>query len=73
MSHTEPVRHVYLRSDLRNIMLAVAIANNNNLRSSEYNEGFRDALASLSAGLNIEPPLLQHTITIEQPAHFEGV
>lgn len=63
--------YMYLRSDLRLLLGAIALAAQNANRSDEYNEGFSDALRSVAAGVGLEEmpqqPQRTQTITIEQP------
>jgi hypothetical protein len=74
MSHYEPIRHAYLRNDLRNILVAVQLASSSSLQgaageySRAYAQGFDDALRSVSAALGIlQEPL--PTIQVRDPHH----
>ncbi len=69
MNSLEPISHAYLRSDLRQIVHALALVGTRG--KTEYAQGFGDALAAVAIALGIEPPLPPHIITIEQPAQFE--
>ena len=61
-------RNLYLKSDLRNILKAAALAAANGNRGTEYGDGFDDALTMVAAALGLEPPVAERrTITVERP------
>lgn len=59
MSQYEPKNHLYLRSELRDIIAAVQLASASSLRgaadaySDAYAQGFDDALRSISVALGL--------------------
>lgn len=61
MSQYVPVRHAYLRNDIRNILAAVHLASTsgrqgtNDLYSVAYAQGFEDALLSVAVALGLAP------------------
>jgi hypothetical protein len=63
MNQHEPISHAYLRSDLRNMIMALQLASVRSLEGAAgnydlaYAQGFSDALRSLSValGLGIDP------------------
>jgi hypothetical protein len=67
----EPQNHLFLRSELRALLTAVAMAAAGGNHSEEYEAGFAAAVTSIAVGLGIEglPPQPQRTqtVTIEQP------
>lgn len=64
----EPVPHMYLCSEIRNILAAVALAARAGNHSAEYAAGFEDALTAVAVGLGLEERPRQRTITIEGKA-----
>lgn len=66
INNQEPISHAYLRSDLRNLLKALALAGGRG--RTEYSEGYADALAAVAVGLGLEPPAARFIITIEQQA-----
>lgn len=59
MSQYEPKNHMYLRSELRDIIAAVQLASTSSLRGAAdaygdaYAQGFEDALRSVSVALGL--------------------
>ncbi len=66
MNDLEPISHAYLRSDLRQLLQALALVGGRG--NSEYCAGFADALAAVAVGLGLQAPQ-RPTITIEQPEY----
>lgn len=54
--HYVPVRHAYLRDDIKNVLAAVAVAAAGGQRSTEYEAGFADALRAVAIGLGMVAP-----------------
>lgn len=64
----EPQRHVYLRSELRDLLAAVALAAASGNHSAEYAAGFEESLTAVAVGLGLEErPQRRQIITVEQP------
>ncbi len=60
--------YMYLRSDLRLLLGAIAMAAQNANRSDEYNAGFSDALLAVAVGVGLEEMARQRTVIVEQQA-----
>lgn len=67
MNDLEPISHAYLRSDLRQLLQALALVGGRG--NGEYCAGFADALAAVAVGLGLPTPSPRPTITIEQPEY----
>ena len=71
MNIPEPKPHVYLRSELRSLMGAIALAAQAGNNSDEYMAGFSAALLSMAVGLGLEempaPAPRRQKVTIEEP------
>jgi hypothetical protein len=64
----EPKNHLFLRSELRALLAAVAMAAAAGNPSSEFAAGFAAALDAVAVGIGLEdvPAQRTHTVTIEQ-------
>ncbi len=63
----EPKNHVFLRSELRSILAALALAGGTS--SGDFADGFNAALLAVAVAVGLEdaPPMTHRTITVEQP------
>lgn len=57
MNGMEPISRAYLRSDLRQIVHALAMASRGMQRGTEYSAGFADALAAVAVAVGVEQPV----------------
>lgn len=65
MNEYIPIRHAYLRDDIRNILAAQALLAGHSNRSAEYCEGVADTLAAVAVALGLEPPAVRCTVTVD--------
>jgi hypothetical protein len=64
MDTPEPTRNAYLRSELRNILAALAVATVSSSPTPEYAAGFQAALIAVATATGLEQHPQQRTVTV---------